>query len=165
MLAELGVLPSFFVTQKGGFDTNTLLEAGQMLFPEELQAKVPEAFFDCTEAAKALAYEVPTAAGFHIFRATEAVLRRYYAEVSGGTAAPKVRTIKVYVRKMQKEKWGEEIILKTLEQMADLYRNPLSHPEAILTMDEAIGIVDIARSAVTAMLKALPVPLPTTGAG
>ena len=58
---------------------------------------------------------------------------------------------------------GDEIILSTLEQMAKLHRNPLIHPEAVLTMDEAISTIGIARSAVTAMLQVLPILAPTTG--
>ena len=77
LLSELESLDTFFVTQKGGFDTVTLLERGEALFSEDLRIKVPEAIFDAKEAAKCLAFEVSTAAGFHLFRVTECVLRRY----------------------------------------------------------------------------------------
>jgi hypothetical protein len=164
LLAEIGILPSYFVTQKGGFDTITLLELGQMIFPSDLQPKVPEAIFDAQQAAKALAFELPTAAGFHIFRATESVLRRYYDSVTFGQTPPKVRSIAIYVRQLRIVKCGEEVILSTLEQMAKLHRNPLIHPEAVLTTDEAISTLGIARSSITAMLNALPVLAPTTAA-
>lgn len=162
LLAEIGILPSYFVTQKGGFDTLTLLDWGHLIFPSDLQQKVPEATFDTQQAAKALAFELPTAAGFHIFRATESVLRRYYDHVTSGQARPTVRSIAVYVRKLRIAKCGEEVILSTLEQMAKLHRNPIIHPEAALTVDEAISTLGIARSAITAMLNVLPVPAPTT---
>jgi hypothetical protein len=163
LLAELGVVPSYFVNQKGGFDTLTLLEWGHLLFPNDLQSKVPEAIFDTQEATKALAFELPTSAGFHVFRATESVLRRYYAHTTNGSPPPKVRSIAVYVRQLRIAKCGDEIILTTLEQMAKLHRNPLVHPEVVLTMDEAISTIGIARSAVTTMLQVLPVLAPTTG--
>lgn len=162
LLAEIGVLPSYFVTQKGGFDTLTLLDWGHLVFPGDLQQKVPEATFDTQQAAKALAFELPTAAGFHVFRATESVLRRYYDHVTSGQARPTVRSISVYVRTLRIAKRGDELILSTLEQMAKLHRNPLIHPEAALTTDEAISTLGIARSAITAMLNVLPVPAPTT---
>jgi hypothetical protein len=101
MLAEVGVFPSYFVIQKGSYDTLTLLDNGQRLFPTDLHEKVPEATFYTSEAAKALAYELPTATGFHAFRATESVLRRYYSHVTGGDPPPKVRNIGVYIRKMR----------------------------------------------------------------
>jgi hypothetical protein len=82
--ADLSVLHSYFVTQKGGYDTLSLLAFGEYLFPPELVSKVPEAIFDGREAGKCLAYEMPTACGFHVFRAMESVLRKYYASVTGG---------------------------------------------------------------------------------
>jgi len=154
--AELGTLPTFFVTQKEGFDTVSLLEWGENLFPQTLSQKVPEALFDARSACKALAFELGTASGFHIFRVTEAVLRRYYSEVSGGKAAPKVRTIGIYTRAMRDGKVGDPMVIAALEQIRDLHRNPLIHPEAVLTTDEAVSVLGIARSVIGAMLKALP---------
>jgi hypothetical protein len=97
LLADLGVLHSYFVTQKGGFDTISLLAYGENLFPPELASKVRDALFDAREAGKCLAFELPTACGFHIFRATESVLRKYYMQVTNSTIAPKVRNIGVYL--------------------------------------------------------------------
>lgn len=163
LLAELGVLPTYFVSQKEGFDTLTLLDNGPALFPLSLKAKAPEAVFDAAETGKALAFELATAVGFHVFRALEAVLRRYYTEVSKGAPAPKVRSIGVYVRAMQKLKVGDPKILAALDQIKDLHRNPLVHPEAVLNMDAAVALVGIARSAIGAMLNELPeLPLTTS---
>lgn len=164
LLAELGVLPSYFVTQKEGFDTLTLLDNGARLFPPSLIAKVPEASFDATEACKALAFELPTACGFHVFRATDAVLRRYYMQATGGKPPPKVRNIGVYLNAMKMADAGDPKVRAALKQMTDLHRNPLIHPEAVLTLSEAISIIGIARSAMDGMLSELPEHLPTTGA-
>jgi hypothetical protein len=163
MLAEMGVLPSYFVSQKESFDTNVLLDEGEKIFPASLKEKVPEAVFDVAEAGKALAYELPTSAGFHIFRATESVIRRYYLHVTNGKALPRVRNIGVYIRGIRADNAGDEKILASLEQMTKLHRNPLIHPEAVLTLDEAIATLGIARSVVTAMLAALPIQALTTG--
>jgi hypothetical protein len=122
---------------------------------------VPEALTDAREAAKALAYEVPTACGFHTFRVTESVLRKYYGHVTGGRL-PKSRNIGVYLNSLTQSKKGDNKIIASLKQMTDLHRNPLIHPEVILTTEEAIATVGIARSVITAMLAVLPVPPPTT---
>lgn len=164
-LAELNTLPTYFVTQKGSHDTHTLLERSDKAFPDDLSKKVKEAMFDVAEAGKAICYELPTAAGYHLFRATEAVLRRYYSHVTGGMPQPKMRNIGVYIRAMRKAQCGDERILSVLDQLAKLHRNPLIHPEVTLTMDEAMSLMGMARSAVTAMLSVLPeVPQTTTGA-
>jgi hypothetical protein len=162
LLAELGVMHSYFVTQKGGFDTFSLLAFGENLFPSELALKVPEATFDAREAGKCLAYELPTACGFHVFRATESVLRKYYMQVTGSTVGPKVRNIGVYLNAMKQKRVGDDKITFALRQMADLYRNPLIHPEAVLTQEEAIGVFGLARSAIAGMLAVLPTVPPTT---
>lgn len=162
LLAELGSLDAYFVTQKGPYDSMALLAYGEALFPADLPKKVPEAIFDCRQAGQCLAYEVPTAAGFHAFRATESVLRKYYAHETNGSAPPKVRSIGVYVTAMEIAKKGDPKVLAVLKQLASLHRNPLIHPETVLTSDEAIAIFGIARSAMTAMLAALPVQPPTT---
>jgi hypothetical protein len=89
LLAEIGTFPSYFVTQKGGYDTLTLLDQSWRMFPINLGTKVPEAMFDVAEAGKALCFELGTACGYHVFRATETVLRRYYNEVTKGSAPPR----------------------------------------------------------------------------
>jgi hypothetical protein len=118
--------------------------------------------FDVSQAGKALAYGLPTAVGFHLFRATESVLRRYHSHVTGGKAPPKIRSIVIYVRSIRAANCGDEKILTTLDQMAKLHRNPLIHPKAVLTMNEGIATLGIARSAVTAMLDTMPILAPTT---
>ena len=162
LLAELGITPTYFVSQKGSHNTLSLLDDPRGLYPADLISKVPESLFDVSEAGKALAFELATACGFHVFRATESVIRRYYTEVTGGSPAPKVRNIGVYVHAMRQAKCGNEIVLASIKQMADLHRNPLIHPEAALTLDEAMAILGISRSVVTAMLAELPVLPPTT---
>jgi hypothetical protein len=162
LTAEIGTFPAYFVSQKGSFDTLTLLDEPWRLFPSDLWSKVPEALFDVGEAGKALCYEMATACGMHVFRAVECVLRRYYTEVTGGKSQPKVRNIAVYINAMRQAKCGDEKVLGVLEHLSKLHRNPLMHPDAVLTLDEAISIVGMAHSAITAMLRQLPAPPPTT---
>ena len=162
-LAELGIVPSYFVTRKGSFDTLSILDTPLCLYPIEIVTKVPEAVYDVIEAGKALAFDLPTACGFHVFRVTESVLRRYYMEVTKATVAPKVRNIAVYINSMRQNKCGDEKILSALKQMSDLHRNPLIHPDSALSTEEAIATLGMSRSVVASMLSALPeVPQTTT---
>jgi hypothetical protein len=164
-LAELATLPAYYVLPKPPYDIDTLLQEGEALMPPSLAAKVPEAMFDCREAGKALAFEVGTACGFHTFRVLESVVRRYYKEATGGTAQPKQRNLGVYIAALKTAKADEKIIA-ALQQLKDLHRNPLVHPEVAIPVEEAISILGMVRSVVAAMLNALP-DLPqttTTGA-
>ncbi len=164
LTGELTVMYSYFVTQKGGFDTASLLAYGENLLPLVLASKVPEGLPDVREAGRCLAFDLPTSAGFHVFRAVESVLRRYHAHVTGGNSPPKVRNMGVYIKSLITNEKGNPKVIAALQQMKDLHRNPVSHPEAILTQEEALAIFGIARSVITPMLAELPTPLLTTSA-
>jgi hypothetical protein len=139
-----------------------LIHHADVLFPDELRLKVPEAIFDIQEAGRSLAFERFTAAGFHIFRAVESVMRRYWAHMSGGKAAPKVRSLGVYIAAMEKNNIGDPRVVAALRQLNTLHRNPLAHPEAVLTLDETTSILGASQSAIGAMLAGLPLIKPTT---
>jgi hypothetical protein len=155
--AEMSVANTYWVTNKAAYDTVELISRGETLFPIDLPSKVPEAMYDVREAGKCLAFELSTAVGFHALRAVEAVLRRYWKAVSGGAAHPAQKNIGVYLKKMEKEKYGDAKVIAVLTQIKDLHRNPLMHPEDQLTIDDAIALIGIAQSAIVAMLKELPV--------
>jgi hypothetical protein len=103
---------------------------------------------------RALAYELPTACGFHTFRVTEAVVRRYWDAVSENKERPKPQTLGTFAAKMAKHKYGDEKVVEAIKQMTKLHRNPLIHPEVILNVEEAIGIIGMARSVIAMMLQA-----------
>lgn len=154
--AELSVLPSFLVMGKESYDTNTLIDEGYKLFPPATLRKCPEADSDMSEAGRALAFELATACSFHVFRVTEAVLKRYWDYVSDGEERPKLETIRTYAVELEKKKFGDEKIWEALKQLANLHRNPIIHPEVILTVEDAIGTLGIARSVIGAMLREMP---------
>ena len=164
LLSELATLPTFLVTPKDNYDIDRLIDLGTGLFPSDMLDKVPETEDDAMEASKCLAYERNTACGFHTFRIVESVLRRYWDKVSSAKKRPNPQTLGNIAGQLKINNFGEEKVWGCLKQMADLHRNPLAHPDVILTADEAIEILGIARSAITPMLGVLPDVLPTTGA-
>jgi hypothetical protein len=127
-------------------------------------AKAPEVEKDAKEAGRALAYELATACGFHTFRIVESVVRRYWDAVSDGEERPKLQTLGTFASLMDARKIGDEKIVESLKQLTKLHRNPLAHPEVILTVEEAIGTVGMARSVLAMMLQVLPDAPQTTGA-
>ena len=162
-LAELNILPSFLVMEKEGYDIDILIHDGSKLFPPSILQKCPESAPDMNEASKALAFELPTACGFHVFRVTEAVLKRYWDHVSSGKDRSKLHSIGSYAKELEKQNYGEKKIWEALKQLADLHRNPVIHPEAILDVEEAIETLGIARSVIGAMLRVMPeIQLTTT---
>lgn len=160
-LAELATLPAYFVRQKPPYNTSSLLDHGESLMPSELLSKVPTAIFDVQEAGKCLAFELGTAAAFHLFRALESVVRAFHKDVCHGASEPKQRNLGVYIRAL--EKGGADAkVVAALKQIKDLHRNPIAHPEAAIGLEEAMNIAGLVRSAVASMLVHIPVPLGTT---
>jgi len=159
LLAELETLNAHFVTQKRGYDTNVLMGWAERIFPPDLPAKAPDAVFDIREAGKCVAFELPTAAGFHLHRANEAILHRYYDAVTGGKPRPGSRNIGDYLAKLKEHGVGDPRLLATLKDLKDLHRNPLIHPDQTLeSIDEAIGLMNGIHNAVVYMLKVIPEP-------
>ena len=163
-LSEISTLPAYLVSPKESHDIVLLIESGETLFPPNMLEKAPETNEDAKEAGRCLAFERNTACGFHTFRVVEAVARLYWDHVTNGKQRPNPETIGNIAGQLEINKFGDEKIIQALKQMSKLHRNPLAHPDVILTSDEAGAAIGMARSVITAMLAGLPdVPL-TTGA-
>lgn len=156
LLSEATMADAYYVLEKKPYSTPTLITEGEALFPPEIRAKVPEALTDMREAGKCIAFELPTAAAFHIYRVTEAVLRRYWEAVAGTKPKPKLRTIGVFLAALKKHECGDSKVIAALAQLNELHRNPTIHPEDHLTLGEAIALLGMASSAMAAMLKEIP---------
>jgi hypothetical protein len=154
--SELNISDSYFVSRKGGFDTTALIANAESIFPHSLITKAPDSIRDIRESGKCLAFELSTASGFHILRATESVVRIYWDVVSNAAPHPDIRSLGVFLAEMEKNKFGSDKVRAVLKQIKDLHRNPLIHPEVIIDLDEAIGLFGICRSAVGAMLAEIP---------
>jgi hypothetical protein len=148
LAAELQMVDTYFVDQKGAYSTPDLIERAQIVLPVAvLTVLSPTAVEDVKQAGRALVFDLPTAAGFHILRATESVLRDYFVAVTG--KAPGKRTWGALVAGLRKR--GDAKVLAAVDQIRDLHRNPLMHPEVVLTEPEALSVFGMAQSAIVAM--------------
>ncbi len=163
LTGELSVADAYYVEEKPPYSTVRLMTEGECLFPPDLADKVPEAVADMKEAGKCLAFELATACGFHTMRAMECVLRRYWSTVTKNKPHPRQRNLGVYLNKLEEGGHGPPKVIAALRQIKDLHRNELNHPGDALELEEAIALLGLARSAVTAMLSAIaPAPLMLT---
>ena len=159
LAAEFAQFPTYLVAKKGGYDTADLIENGRALFQPSLSAKVPEALYDIEQATRCIAFEIPTAAGFHLHRANEAVLRAYYEAVRGKHEHPQPPTMGVYIAALDKHKLGDARVRSALRDLKDLHRNPLAHPgDTLESVEEAIDLLGAVRAVVGQMLKAISEP-------
>ncbi len=157
--AELGLMDIYLVLRKRGYDTSILIQNGQDVFPPELQAKVPEAVADIKQATACIAFELSTAAGFHLHRANESVLHAYYDSVTGGAPRPPGRNIGDYLAGLKNLNKGDPKVIAALQSLKDLHRNPLIHPsESLEGIDDAIALLGTVHAAVVSMLKGIPEP-------
>ena len=155
--AELGQMNIYLVSKKRGYDTSDLILQGTVLFPEELSRKVPEAIPDIHEGTRCIAFELPTAAGFHLHRANESILHRYYDAVTNGADRPDGRNMGDYLKVLHDKNMGEPKVRSALKDLKDLHRNPLIHPDDTLeSVDEAIALLGSIQSVVVHMLKVIP---------
>jgi hypothetical protein len=139
---ECQMMDTYFISKKGAYSTKDLVENAHYQVPQPSRGNLPQTTRDdFDQAGKCIAFDVPTAAAFHLLRGTEAVIREYYDLVVPGNkkAAPHMRSWGVYIRLMKKYK-AESTIMGLLTMIKDVYRNPVIHPEEIYT-DERIQVL------------------------
>ena len=159
--AELSNLDTYWVEPKGIYSTNELIEHAENIFSETVRNQLaPETQQDVKEAGKCLAFDLPTAVAFHIWRAVERELRVYSQVWIGQAAGAKVWNT------LLKELGGTQAdakVIAVLDHLRNLHRNPIMHPEDYLTVDEAVNLFGIANSAITAMINDKPASQSGTG--
>ena len=158
--AELDKAAIFFVSPKYAMDMSTLIESGEQAFPKDLGEKIPEAVEDARQAMSCIAYELPTAAAFHLHRVNETVLKHYWKSISGRTELPSPNaTMGQILNAMEKDLLGREEIRSSLRDIIKLHRNPTIHPEQSLDdVEDAVNLYGAIRSIVGFMLKKIPSP-------
>lgn len=164
LAAELQWGQLYLVEPKGGYDLNQLTSNGIAIFPSALAERVPEAIQDAMEAARCLAFALPTAAAFHLHRVNELVLRSYYDTVTNGAPRPDKRNIGAYIDAMKNAHFIDKKIFGALAALKDFHRNPVLHPDDHLeTVEEAIALLGVVNTVISYMLNAIrPPPLELT---
>lgn len=144
----------FAVSIKRGFDSTALVWDGLRLFPPSLGDLVPEASVDFRAATRCIAFELPTAAAFHLCRGFEAVVRRLFESKFGPLPIkPADRTLGALVAKLEREQLDPKL-LASLRDLKNLHRNPSMHPEHTLkSVEEAITLLNAMDAPISHMLR------------
>lgn len=157
--AESRDVDVYSVSQISIYKTSELVSNGAGVIPPEIQRHVPAAALgEFNNAGKCLAFDLPTACGFHSLRALELVMHEYLT--SFGVKTTTMRSWNDYIKAAQKLIADEKIKCKPsskvaamLDRMRELDRNPLMHPRDTLDIVSAdmlfrlcaITVVEIAR--------------------
>ncbi|TDL44060.1 hypothetical protein [Microbacterium oleivorans] len=154
VLAEAAGKTAFIATDKR-YTVQKLLEDVGSLFGEGIFAGLSDiAKFDFVEGGKALAYELPTAAAFHILRGTEASLRDFYLRVVKRDRIKEPRMWGPIVKDLRgKRKAPPTLLLDNLDSLRANFRNPTQHPEKVYDLDEAQDLLALAIDSINRMAR------------
>jgi hypothetical protein len=148
--AELPSLATYFVDQKGIYSTKDLIERAENMFSETVRVAMnPQTVEDIRQAGRSIAFDLPTASGFHSLRAIESILRLYYSNIL--KKSPTKRDWGTYIEDLKKG-GADQDILSAIDQIRSLHRNPLIHPEDNLTVDQAVALLALAQGAILGMI-------------
>ncbi len=151
--AELQTVESYHVSQKGIYSTAGLMENAENMLPPSLRSRIgKDVIQELRQSGRCLAFDVPTASGFHILRATELVLHEYYINVCKPQTPDHLENWGAYIAELKKSK-GPSVkeTVALLQQIKDNERNLIMHPERVLSPDDAFTLFEIAKGAIMAM--------------
>lgn len=147
----------FYVPQEGIYSVIDLIGNADKALANATRSKLPkEATDDFREGGKCLAFQFNTAAGFHLLRAVEKVLRIYLKLVTGRDAEQGHLNWGTCVRDLTASQQADRKVVGVLDQIRSLHRNPLMHPQVFLNLDEARSVFQISASAIDAMAQFFP---------
>ncbi len=157
VLAEASGKVAFIATDKR-YTVEKLLEDIGSLFGEGVFESLPDiAKSDFAEGGKALAYELPTAAAFHILRGTEATLRDFYLRVVKRDRIREPRMWGPMVNNLRaRKKPPPALLLDNLDSLRSNFRNPTQHPDKIYDLDEAQDLLALAIDSINRMVRFAP---------
>jgi hypothetical protein len=153
--------PTYEVEPVGAYSSDYLITSADHVFPPSLRSDgiIPKnALDDFRSAGQCLAFDVPTACGFHVFRATDSMLRRYCEHFGGSTLKPKIRNWGSYIRLLRKilahaehDRKPNIRTVELLDKIREIDRNPVVHPEQDLDSETALAIFDMCKNAILFM--------------
>ena len=149
----------FFVSEKRIYKTRSLIENAEKSLPEDVLARLDDqTVYDIKQAGRCLAFDIPTAAGFHILKAVESLIREYHLRVTGAHIPKRSRNWGQYIMRLNNA-GADRKVTGFLDHIREFYRNPIVHPEVTLTLEEALSLFGAAMSAIVqldAAIQSLP---------
>lgn len=108
--------------------------------------------YDLEEGGKAIAFDLPTAAAFHLLRGTEGVLRDFYCRVVRRDRISEPRMWAAMVNGMRgKRNAPSDLLLGNLDSLRSNFRNPTQHPEKTYDADEVQDLLALAIDSINRM--------------
>jgi hypothetical protein len=142
----------FTVTPKGLYDTRLLAEKTEEKFPENVRKHFSKTMlYDLRQAGRCLAFDVPTACAFHIFRLTEALTLLYYERLAKQPWTLTGRDLGKYIEQLNKLPGVNTDATRRLDEIRKFERNPTIHPEHIVALERAPILFELCTGAIFVM--------------
>ncbi len=156
--AECHDVDVYSVGQIAIYKTQALVANGSHVIPEEYRKDMSEeSLKEFDDAGRCLAFDLPTACGFHALRGTELVMDDYLRSF-GVTKV--MRSWNDYIQTFQKlrenkdaKRKPSEKVSAMLDRMRTLDRNPLMHPREVLDTVGANHVFSLSAITVVEMIK------------
>ena len=155
--AEIEGFAAYLATPKR-FSETALADDASQLFAPGIFSRLPAiARFDIKEAGRCILFELPTAAGFHLMRATEAALREFYCAIAKQKRVelmwgPMVRDLRT-----RRKATPYATLLDHLDHIRTSFRNPTQHPDKIYDIHEIQDFLGVVVDVLSRMAIVLPV--------
>jgi len=163
-------LVAYHPQQKAIYSTTLLIaHAENALHAQDLKKLTQKAIQEIRESGRCLAFDNYTASGFHMLRALEVVLHEYYVLICNPENPDKtLNNWAAYLGPLyklineenttlnEKEKSHVKKVYYLLQQIKDLDRNNIMHPETVLNEAEALTLFDVAKTAIKVIAEKLP---------
>ena len=158
--AETSTLKAYVLTEKKmTSDVDRLVERPETFLSAHTFGKLPSvAQYDLRQAGKCIAFEIPTAAAFHLLRATEDAFRSYQAHFikKRGKLNPTWADLITSLKAKRRSPLPNKTLLNHLDHIRDSFRNPTNHPEKIYDMDEVQDLFGLVADVLNRIAKELP---------
>jgi hypothetical protein len=154
MLAEAEGVFAHVTTEKRFAVEKLLNNVASLMSPGILSSLPDVAQNDFKEAGRCIAFELPTAAAFHLMRGTEDVLKHFYCSVVEQDRTSLMwGPMVAHLRKVLSP--PPLVLLNNLDNLRTGFRNPTQHPEKIYDIEEAQDLLFLSIDAVNRMMKYL----------
>ena len=154
LFAELRGFHAYVVTPKH-LDVRRLLEdVPSLLKPEHYNGLPSIAQYDLAEAGKCIAFERPTAAAFHLLRATEGVFRDFYCTLVKQKRCDLMWGPMLADLRKRKKARAHAVLLSNLDNIRKSFRNPTQHPEMTYDIHEVQDLWGLCIDAINRMATA-----------
>jgi hypothetical protein len=144
-----------YVAMEKRYRLDRLIDDLPELMAPDVFRSLPEiAQSDFRAAGRCIAFELPTAAAFHLMRGTEDALKEFYRRTTKDTQSRLMWGAMVDKLKRQDDP-PPAVLLNILDNLRSGFRNPTQHPEKIYDIEEAQDLLSLSIDAVNRMARHL----------